>query len=130
MQRKIKNSGYKEENNVTIKEGVIFGFLQSLALIPGLSRSGIAYSTLALLKYKPESAIKISFLASIPVIIGVNIMLKITNFNIQPDYFLGVATAFITGIIAITVIMRISQKIDYSRFCVIIAMLNLLTLLI
>ncbi len=63
----LKNS---IENNFTIKNVIIIGFFQVLALIPGVSRSGIIITGSRFLKFKRVEAAKISFLLSIPALAG------------------------------------------------------------
>ena len=69
----------KFENTKKINEGFGFksalyiGFLQVLALIPGVSRSGIAITAARTLKFERVESSKISFLLSIPTLAAVSI---------------------------------------------------------
>ena len=56
------------EKNFSLKSAIIIGILQIFALIPGVSRSGIAITAARILKFKRVSAAKISFLISIPIL--------------------------------------------------------------
>ena len=56
----------KMKNNFTFKNAIIIGFYQTLALIPGVSRSGIIITGARFLKFNRIDAAKISFLLSIP----------------------------------------------------------------
>ena len=58
------------KKNFTTKNAVIIGFFQILALIPGVSRSGIIMTGARILNFKREEAAKISFLMSIPALAG------------------------------------------------------------
>lgn len=62
-----KKSGSKTE--ISIKLALFIGAFQALALIPGVSRSGITITAALLLGFSKESSAKFSFLLSIPVII-------------------------------------------------------------
>lgn len=59
----------KDQNDLTLKDGMIFGFAQALALIPGVSRSGATITAGRLLSYDRETAARFSFLLSIPAIV-------------------------------------------------------------
>lgn len=56
----------KMKNNFTFRNAIIIGFYQTLALIPGVSRSGIIITGARFLKFNRIDAAKISFLLSIP----------------------------------------------------------------
>jgi undecaprenyl-diphosphatase len=55
---------------LTWSHGIIYGLAQSLALIPGVSRSGATISAGLFLGYRRESAAKYSFLLAIPAVVG------------------------------------------------------------
>jgi undecaprenyl-diphosphatase len=55
---------------LTWKHGLIYGFAQALALIPGVSRSGGTITAGLLMGYKREAAARYSFLLAIPAVLG------------------------------------------------------------
>ncbi|WP_449277251.1 undecaprenyl-diphosphate phosphatase [Leucobacter sp. GX24907] len=55
---------------LTWKHGLVYGFAQALALIPGVSRSGGTNTAGLLLGYKREAAVRYSFLLAIPAVFG------------------------------------------------------------
>ena len=60
----------KMKNNFTFRNAIIIGFYQTLALIPGVSRSGIIITGARFLKFNRIDAAKISFLLSIPPMVA------------------------------------------------------------
>tara|TARA_Y100001970_G_scaffold162714_1_gene198893 strand:- start:3754 stop:4521 length:768 start_codon:yes stop_codon:yes gene_type:complete len=56
--------------NFTTKNALIIGLFQILALVPGVSRSGIIITGARLLNFRREDAARISFLMSIPALAG------------------------------------------------------------
>ena len=58
----------KMKNNFTFRNAIIIGFYQTLALIPGVSRSGIIITGARFLKFNRIDAAKISFLLSVPTL--------------------------------------------------------------
>jgi undecaprenyl-diphosphatase len=59
----------KTEKDLTLKDGVIFGLAQMMALIPGVSRSGATITAGRALGFNRETAARFSFLLSIPAIV-------------------------------------------------------------
>ena len=53
-----------------VRDGLIYGFCQSLALIPGVSRSGATISGGLLMGYTREAAARYSFLLAIPAVLA------------------------------------------------------------
>ncbi|MFJ4647766.1 undecaprenyl-diphosphate phosphatase [Streptomyces bobili] len=56
--------------NLSVKDGLIFGLCQACALIPGVSRSGATISGGLFMGYKRESAARYSFLLAIPAVLA------------------------------------------------------------
>lgn len=59
----------KDLSHVTTRDGVAVGLAQSMALVPGVSRSGATISAGLFLGYDRESAARFSFLLSIPAVV-------------------------------------------------------------
>uniref|UniRef100_UPI0006EB815E undecaprenyl-diphosphate phosphatase n=1 Tax=Streptomyces torulosus TaxID=68276 RepID=UPI0006EB815E len=64
LHRAIKER--KTLDQLSVKDGLIFGLCQAMALIPGVSRSGATISGGLLMGYKREAAARYSFLLAIP----------------------------------------------------------------
>ncbi|MGW8885382.1 undecaprenyl-diphosphate phosphatase [Streptomyces sp. NPDC055749] len=60
----------KSLKDLGIRDGLIFGFCQALALIPGVSRSGATISGGLLMGYTREAAARYSFLLAIPAVLA------------------------------------------------------------
>lgn len=58
------------EEKITLRDGLILGFAQCMALIPGVSRSGGTITVGLLLGYTREAAARVSFLLAIPAVLG------------------------------------------------------------
>ncbi|WP_072890541.1 undecaprenyl-diphosphate phosphatase [Ornithinibacillus halophilus] len=66
--------GKKNDGQITVKDALIVGLAQSVALIPGISRSGATIVAAMLVGMKQETALRFSFLLYIPVSLGVTIL--------------------------------------------------------
>lgn len=61
---------YKREPSTQWKDPLMIGFLQAVAIFPGISRSGITISAAHVLGWEKQQAIQFSFLLAIPAILG------------------------------------------------------------
>jgi len=122
-----------KRNDFGFKDAVILGIVQAIAIIPGISRSGVTVSTLLFRKLNRISAFRISFLAAIPVIFGaaifetrkINLALKAESANL----ILGFIASLFTGLIALWVlklVLRKSRLYYFGYYCIIIAVITLL----
>src|SRR5699024_10607533 len=60
----------KRLGDLGVRDGVAIGLAQTLALVPGVSRSGSTISAGLFLGYDRETAARFSFLLSVPAIVG------------------------------------------------------------
>ncbi len=114
---KAKNTGKK----VGIKEAIIIGVSQAIAIMPGISRSGATISTSVLLGVDREKAARFSFLMVVPLIFGkiAKDILDGAFNNISGDilnYGIGFVAAFVTGILACTWMIKLVKKSKLKYF--------------
>ncbi|NLN55710.1 MAG: undecaprenyl-diphosphate phosphatase [Clostridiales bacterium] len=105
-----------------IKHSLLVGFVQLLAILPGISRSGSTITGGKLAGYNRSDAVKFSFLLSIPAILGANVfeLFKLKD-NPLPEGSLpavigGVAAAVVSGLIAIKLLEYIAKNKKLSVF--------------
>ncbi|MBK9740120.1 MAG: undecaprenyl-diphosphate phosphatase [Actinobacteria bacterium] len=60
----------KTEREITLRDGIVFGLAQSLALIPGVSRSGATISAGLAMGYTRAAAARYAFLLAIPAVLA------------------------------------------------------------
>ena len=60
----------RDLSNLSVRDGLLFGFAQSLALIPGVSRSGATIAMGRFLGYSRQAALRYSFLLALPAVFG------------------------------------------------------------
>lgn len=106
-----------EFDKITLKQSFLIGLSQSLALIPGFSRSGTTILTGRLLGLSKEAVTKFTFLLSVPIICGAAI-LKIFELTITKEVLIGIFTSFIVGVFAIKFLLNYVKKHDFSVFAV------------
>jgi undecaprenyl-diphosphatase len=116
-----------------IKDALILGLTQGLAIIPGISRSGITISTLLFRKVDRKTSFRFSFLASIPAVSGAAIL---EAKNIRLAYELGLGNlvvgflfSFLSGILALKILKIILGKAKlyyFGYYCIFAAIITLL----
>jgi len=130
IQLKPKNKGLKKERELKIKDGIILGVAQGLASLPGLSRSGITISTLLLRKFDDTTALKLSFLLSLPIVLIANIVLNLKDAVTGVFPIWGLLASFIFGLLTISGLMKLSKKINFAWFVLIFGILMLISFFI
>jgi undecaprenyl-diphosphatase len=96
---------------ITTRDGLLVGLAQSLALVPGVSRSGATISAGLFLGLDRTAAARFSFLLSIPAVVlsgAFEFLTKIGDSGATPPGSLAVAIllAFITGYASIAFLLR------------------------
>ncbi|MDD5287101.1 MAG: undecaprenyl-diphosphatase UppP [Desulfuromonadaceae bacterium] len=101
---------------------VTIGLFQCLALIPGVSRSGITITAGLLLGFTRESAARFSFLISLPIVAGAALLktLHLFKHGIPAGeglpMLVGIAFSAVTGYISVAFLLRFVQKKSLSPF--------------
>jgi len=123
LQVKIKNKGIKRPIHLEKNDGVLLGVAQGLASLPGLSRSGITVSALLLKKFDDTTALRLSFLMSLPIVLIGNLVLNFKEFSFHNTAIYGILSSFFFGIITIHILMKISRKINFGWFVLLFSFL-------
>lgn len=112
----------------TSREALVTGLTQGLSILPGLSRSGITVSSLLMQKVGKETALKFSFLMSIPAVLGLFALelasgdLEIATVGLANLLVMDVI-AFVVGLASMEALLRLSRKVSFWKLCVFIAVL-------
>jgi len=130
IQIKIRNKGIRKEREIKDSDGYLLGLAQGLASLPGVSRSGITISTLLLRKFDDTTALRLSFLMSIPIVLIGNLFLNLNDFALSSAAFYGLLASFVFGLLTIHILMKLSKKINFGWFVLVFAILMLLGLLV
>jgi len=101
-------------------DSLVIGLAQALALIPGISRSGMTISTGLVRGIGKVEAARFAFLLGIPVIAGAG-LLEMIDFigsgeSIESSVWMGVAVAGVSGYFAIAVLIRLLTRVGLAPF--------------
>jgi len=121
-----------DREGIGLGDAVVLGFSQSLAIIPGVSRSGITISTLLYRGIERRLAFVFSFLVSVPLILGAA-ALEARKLEAIPAADLGnLAAGFIfsilSGLCSLAILKRIIIKERFHYFgyyCIFMAVVTL-----
>jgi len=110
---------------LTFSDGLLIGLSQALAIMPGVSRSGITMTTALFLGFTREAAARFSFLLSTPIIFGAGLYHTLKLFkngaanslqgHLLP-YTLGFLAAVVSSYLAIRFLLRFLQRHTFMIF--------------
>lgn len=106
------------------KDSLISGLVQGTSILPGISRSGVTVSTILFKKYDQDSALRLSFLMSVPVTIASVIVDIIFGegsvFGTLNIFTIGIIilVSFLIGYLTIDLLLRLARKINFGYFCI------------
>ena len=118
-QRKIDQN---ISSNLNIKSIIFIGLFQILALIPGVSRAGITITAARYLKFNRVDSGKISFLLSIPALMGASFLgLKdLSNQSIEISYIVVISMilSFLFSYITVKFFLNYLNKFSLNVFVI------------
>ncbi len=124
MAADLKGAQDRDVTELTLKDGIIIGLFQALALIPGVSRSGSTISGGLFLGLDRESATRYSFLLSVPAVVlsGLFELRKIgdgagASVGAAPT-IIATVLAFVSGYLAIAFLLRFVRTHNFSVFVI------------
>ena len=124
----------RKKSLISYKNSLLIGISQALAIMPGISRSGITISTAILLGMNAKEAARFSFLLAIPAISGAGIITSIDMIDqpVQISYqimFAALVSSFVVGYISLKWFLGILEngKLHFFGFyCIAIGLIILI----
>ncbi|NHI89461.1 MAG: undecaprenyl-diphosphate phosphatase [Candidatus Thorarchaeota archaeon] len=119
------------EREIENQEAVTTGLVQGLAVLPGLSRSGVTISALLMQRIDKETAMKFSFLMSVPAVVAI-LLLEIVSGSTLPssvgplDFVLMEGIVFVTGLVSMEALLRLTRRVSFWKLCLVLAVLAIL----
>lgn len=108
----------RDISELSLVDSVVIGLAQAIAIIPGVSRSGVTITAGLMQGLDRKSAARFSFLLSTPVILGATVF-QAKNFfasSIGMAEILGIAAAAVSGYFAIFGLLRFVEGVGYRVF--------------
>lgn len=116
--------GRRPADQFRLRDAIIMGAAQALALQPGVSRSGVTITAARWLGFRREDAARLSFLMSLPIIAGAGLFkgLDLVGTGIPAGFtgafVLGMATSAVTGWLAVWGTLRLVRTRTFTPFVV------------
>ncbi len=123
---RVKVLGNRKVEDMTWLDSIIVGLGQTIAVLPGISRSGATLITALWCGLERETAVRFSFLLAIPVILGSSVlMLDAVNVETVKDIgilplilaFLSSLVFSVVGIIWLIAFLKRSRLIYFALYC-------------
>ena len=114
--------GKKTAKSATMLDALLVGVGQAIAVVPGLSRSGSTISAGMMRGFSRKFAVRLSFLMSIPAVLGASV-LSIgeavsagIDVSLLPGYIGGTVVAAVSGYFAIRLVNLLANKGKFGNF--------------
>ena len=113
----------KTDRDWSVRDAILMGLAQAIALIPGTSRSGITITAARWLNYGREDAARLSMLMSIPTIMASGLLLGLevamdTDLAVARDAAIGAGFAFVSALLALTLMMRLLKSVSFAPYVI------------
>ncbi len=124
----------KSDNPINLKQAILIGLAQALALLPGISRSGSTITMALALGIKQEQAARFSFIMVLPLIVAATALEFIDLLEVgisSAEYFVlgvGLVVSFGVGILSLKWLLQLLRKGKFHYFawyCFTIAIIGL-----
>ena len=129
-----KRRGTKGMEEMTYRDSLFIGLAQCLALIPGVSRSGITITMSRLCGVRRSAAAKFSMMLSVPTIMGAALLQFVDPYSygqldkLNGTFYFGLFCSFVGGLSAIWFLMKWVQNKSFLPFTLYRVALGLLIL--
>jgi undecaprenyl-diphosphatase len=128
---------FKRVQDLSALDLIVVGLVQGLSILPGLSRSGLSVTALLLCKLDKEAALRLSFMVSVPLIVGAVAVDLVEGGGVSLVQSVGVtdvvvmmALTFVASILSMGALLRVARRVNFSLFLMILGSLILGTSLV
>lgn len=125
--------GVRKTDSLNKKDAIFLGLMQSLSIIPGISRSGMTISALLFRKVEKQTAFRFSFLAGIPAIAAAFFLeakeIDLSSLTEISGLLICFVFSFLSGLISLAVLRRILMRAKFHYFgyyCILLSILSFL----
>jgi len=113
----------KKVGDWSLRDAIVMGLWQAIALIPGTSRSGATISGARALGYTREDGARIAMLMSIPTIIASGVLLGaevVASADIAAarDGAIAAVFAFVSALLALSLMMRLLKSVSFTPYVI------------
>ncbi len=108
----------------TLRDAVVMGLWQAVALVPGVSRSGITVTAARMLGFERHAATRLAMLMSIPITLATGALLGLkaldagTSATLLRDAAIGAALAFVAAYAALALMIRLLNRVSFTPYVI------------
>lgn len=109
----------RETDRMTLRDALIIGLVQGLAIIPGFSRSGFTICAGLFIGMSRVAAARYSFILSIPAIVGAAVLEMGDGLSSRfsgPDFLAGFVVAAVCGYLSLALLVRLLKRDNFAVF--------------
>ena len=119
----MRGAQTKTDTDWSLRDAVVMGLWQAVALIPGTSRSGITITAARFLGYNRHDGAKIAMLMSIPTILASGALLGVevvatADAQAARDGAIAAVFAFVSALGALWVMMRLLRSVSFTPYVI------------
>ena len=123
----------KAQSDWSVRDALIMGLWQAVALVPGSSRSGTTITGARVLGYSREEAARLAMLMSIPTILASGTLLGIdvvraADWQTARDGAIAAGFALVSALGALALMMRLLKSVSYTPYVIYRVILGLILL--
>ena len=127
----VKNSnGKKNDYDITYKDALIIGIIQAIALLPGLSRSGMVLVGCLLCKLNREASLKYTFMLYFPVSLATFVLEIGLSTSMLGYYIIGMIFSFMFTLFTYKILSNIVKRGKLWKFSIYLFIVGILVFLL
>lgn len=118
-----KSPDHRQAESWGLRDAVIMGLWQAVALIPGTSRSGATITGARMLGFDRREGARLAMLMSIPTIIASGVLLGLevaaeADAALARDGAIAAGFAFVAALLALTLMMRLLRSVSFTPYVI------------
>lgn len=118
-----RRHGHQPLSQLTLRQGLVIGLMQCLALIPGTSRSGITMTAALMLGLDRQASARFSFLLSVPIIAAASLLkgFELVQTSAPVDVtalLLGIGLSAVSAYLCIRLFLQLIERMGFLPFVV------------
>lgn len=130
-----KGAQEKRSEDWSLRDAVVMGLWQAIALIPGTSRSGITITAARYLGYDRESAARVAMLMSIPTIIASGVfagaeVIATADAQTARDGAIAAALSFVAALGALVLMFKLLRSVSFTPYVIYRVILGVVLLIV
>ena len=115
VQLRRPSSGGRTGDDADAVDGVLAGVAQGVAVVPGLSRSGLTVAVLLGRRLEGREALTLSFLMSVPASLGAALYVAVSSgVEIDAEAAVAAVVAFAVGLATIKLLLGLAARVNFA----------------